>query len=117
MKLLKLAHKKNARILAIFLLIYMGSYSCLRLSKVLVHQEVSLINRTGTKKAGRAICYFIHQDIGHGSFTDSDNYNRINSPSVVVRLGKIFYYPLVKLEVSYWRLVRPRYIYESICSQ
>ncbi|MHC4266523.1 MAG: hypothetical protein ACYSUK_11420 [Planctomycetota bacterium] len=117
MKLLKLARQRNARIFAIFLLIYMGSYCCLRLSKVLVHQEVSLVNRTGTQSGGRAICYFIHQDIGHGSFTDSDNYNRINSPGVVVRLGKFFYYPLVKLEVSYWRLIRPRYIYETTCSE
>jgi hypothetical protein len=116
LKLLKLAHKKNALIFAIFLLVYMGSYCCLRLSKVLVHQEVAFVNRTGTNRGGRAICYSIHQDIGHGSFTDSGNYNRINSPGVVVQIGKFFYYPIVKLELSYWRFIRPAYIYETTCS-
>jgi hypothetical protein len=82
-----------------------------------VHQEVSLVNRTGAKRGEQAICYFIHQDIGHGSFTDSDNYNRINSPGAVVQIVKLFYYPLVKLEVSYWRHVRPGYVYESTCSE
>ena len=108
---------KSYLIFAIFSVIYMGSYCCLRLSKVLVHQEVAFVNKTGAKRGGRAICYFIHQDIGHGSFVDSDNYNKINSPGVAVRIGKCFYYPLVKLEISYWRFTRPRVIYESICSQ
>jgi len=106
--------KKTALIFAIFSLIYMGSYCCLRLSKVLVHQEVALVNKTGIKRRGRAICYFIHQDISHGNFVNPDNYNKINSPSVAVRIGKCFYYPLVKLEVSYWRFTRPREIYETI---
>ncbi len=108
---------KSYLIFAIFSVIYMVSYCCLRLSKVLVHQEVAFVNKTGANRGGRAICYFIHQDIGHGSFTDSDNYNRINSPGVIVQIGKFFYYPIIKLEVSYWRCIRPGYIYETTCSQ
>ena len=113
-------NKKRKKIIlffVVFSLIYSGSYCCLRLSKVLVHQEVALVNKTGAMKEGRAICYFIHQDIGHGSFVDSDNYNKIKSPGVAVRIGKCFYYPLIKLEVSYWRFTRPREICESGCSQ
>ena len=115
MKLFKIAHKKQTLIFAIFLLIYTASYCCLRLSKMLVHQEVAFVNKTRTTKDGRNICYFIHQDIGHGSFIDPDNYNRINSPGVAVRIGKCLYYPLVKLEISYWKFIRPQHIYESTC--
>jgi hypothetical protein len=107
--------KRIALIIAAVSVFYMVSYCVLRLSKALVHQEVALINNTDATRDGRAMCYFIHQDIGHGSFVDSDNYNKINSPGVAVRLAKCFYFPLVKLEVSYWRLTRPRDILESRC--
>lgn len=109
--------KHKILIVAAFPLLYMGSYCGLRLFKVLVHQEVALINRTGAMKDGRAICYFIHQDIGRGSFTDSGNYNRIRPPGAGVRLAKRFYFPLVELELSYWRSTRRGEILEAICQQ
>lgn len=109
--------KHKILIAAAFPLLYTGSYCGLRLFRVLVHQKVALINRTGAMKDGRAICYFIHQDIGRGSFTDSDNYNKIRPPSTPVRLAKRFYLPLVELELSYWKLKQPGEILETICDQ
>ena len=109
--------KRNVLIAIVFLLVYAGSYCCVRLLKMLVHQEVAFVNTTNITKGGRAICYFIHHDIGHGSFTDEDNYNMIKSPSTATRIGKCLYYPLVKLEVAYWQRTQPREIYETICSQ
>ena len=95
----------------------MGSYCCLRLSKVLVHQEVAFINRTDAKRHGRAICYCIQQNIGHGSFVESGNYNKIRAPGLAVRIVKGIYYPLVKLEVSFWKTRRPEEVLESGCQQ
>ena len=111
--------KKVAVLFAVISVIYMGSYFCLRFSKLLVHQEVALVNHgdSGITREGPAICYFIHQDIGHGSYVDSDNYNKVNTPGIAVRIAKSFYYPLVKLELSYWENTRPSAIYETICNQ
>ncbi len=114
---MNMKRKRIALIIAAVSLFYMGAYGILRLSKALVHQEVALVNKTDAARDGRAISHFIHHDIGHGSFVDSDNYNKINSPGVAVRFAKCFYFPLVKLEVSYWRLTRPREILESWCSE
>ncbi|MHC4742490.1 MAG: hypothetical protein ACYS8Z_11300 [Planctomycetota bacterium] len=109
--------KHKILIAAAFPLLYMGSYCGLRLFNVLVRQEISLINRTDAMKDGRAICYFVHQDIGRGSPTDPDNYGRIRQPTAAVRLAKRFYLPLVELELSYWRSTRPGEILETICDQ
>ena len=109
--------KKIVKVLAVLAAVYLGAYCSLRISKVLVHQEVALVNRTDATKDGRHICYFMHQDIGHGSFTDSDNYNKINTPGIAVRAGKCFFYPLVKIEVSYYRLTRPTETLETVCQQ
>jgi hypothetical protein len=89
----------------------------LRLSKVLVHQKVSLVSHTNPIKDGRAIAYFIHHDIGRGSFTDSDNFNKINTPGAFARISKFVYYPLVKTEISYYSHTQPTEILETICDQ
>ena len=109
--------KKAILISLLTLLAYAGLYGCLRLSKQLVHQEVSLIDRTGMRKNGRSVCYMIHHDIGRGSYTDEHNYNKVKSPSTAVQISKHLFYPLVKLEVTYWNLKIPRYIYETVCDQ
>ncbi len=104
-------------IFTIILSIYTVSYFCLRFSKMLVHQEVALVNKTGETKNERGVCCYIHQDVGHGSFVDEDSYNIIKPPGTVVKIGKCFYYPLAKLEILYWKLTRPRYIYETVCAE
>ena len=109
--------KKAVLICALGLLVYAGSYCCVRVSKQLVHQEVALVNTTSITHDGQGVCYVIHHDIGRGSFTDADNYNTIRPPSAAARIGQLCYYPLVKLELSYWQLARPQYIYESVCSE
>jgi len=109
--------KPKILIIILFPLLYLSSYCGLRLFKVLVHQEAALINNTEARKDGRAICYFIRQDIGRGSLVDSDNYNTIRPSATAVRLAKHFYFPLVELELSYWRIAHPREILEAICQQ
>ena len=108
--------KKALLICALIFLAYTGSYCCLRLSKQLVHQEVSLIEKADMRIDGRAVCYTIHHDIGRGSFVDENNFNAIRSPSTAVQISKCLYYPLVRLEVAYWKSKSPRYILETICS-
>jgi hypothetical protein len=109
--------RKKTVIVLIVLSVYMSSYCLLRLSKVLVHQEVALVNKTNASKNGRAICYFIHHDIGRGSFTDDNNYNKINTPGAFARISKCVYHPLVKTEISYYRHTQPREILETVCDQ
>lgn len=102
--------EKALMIAVVISLAYAGSYCCVRLSKLLVHQQVSLATNTPP-----GVCYIIHHEIGRGSFVDDKN--AIKTPTAATQTGRLFYFPLVKLELSYWKLSRPRYIYETVCQQ
>ena len=109
--------------LAIVSFAYISSYCALRLSNLLVHQEIALIYRESPSSSNHtegyqpSICYTIHHDIGRGSLTDDNNYNKINTPSKPVKIAKILYYPLIKMEIKYWNTTGPKAIYETICTQ
>ena len=74
-----------------------------------------MVAPAGIFREGRAVCYFVYQDIGHGNFIDNDG--KVQSPLVVVRIAKGIYYPLIKLEVSFWKIRRPQEIVEEVCQQ
>ena len=109
---------KRKRVIIFFaiLSVYLSSYCLLRLSKVLVHQKVYLVNKVGHTSTGRRI-RFIHHDIGRGSFTDSDNFNKTKTPGAFAQIKKCVYYPLVKLEISYWKYMQPDEIINEGCMQ
>ena len=109
--------KKLFLICAFILFMYAVSYGCLRVSKQLVHQEIAIIEKTGMRIDGRAVCYIIHHDIGRGSYVDENRFNVKRSHGTAVQISKYFYYPLVKLEVAYWKSQKPQYILETVCSQ
>ncbi len=107
--------RKKTVIAFILVSVYLSSYGLLRLSKVMVHQEVALGNNSNATKDGKAIVYFIHHDIGCGSLTN--NYNKMKTPSSFARISKCIYYPLVGAEIAYYRNARPTEILETICDQ
>jgi hypothetical protein len=107
--------RKKIVIALILVSVYLSSYGLLRLSKVLVHQEVALGNNSNATKDGKAIVYFINHEIGRGSFTN--NYNKMKTPGAFARISKCIYYPLAEAEIAYYRNTRPTEILETICDQ
>jgi hypothetical protein len=107
--------RKKTVIAFIVLSVYLSSYCLLRLSKALVHQKVFLV-KTGFTGDGRSIRHILH-DIGRGSYTDSDNYNKTKTPGAFAVASKSIYYPLVKLEISYWKYSQPDEIFTEWCSE
>lgn len=75
-----------------------------------------MLTKTGYTGDGRIILHILH-DIGRGSYTDSDNYNKTKTPGALAQLSKFIYYPLVKLEISYWEHSQPDIIYTEWCSE